>query len=221
MVPAELLLIVLLPIVLVVVVLLVAVLAAVLLTRGRKACLHEQALELPLAPEVALERCRAALLQLDGGARLAPASAAARGFEAVVGLTFWSWGERITVTAEPLGKDRTLLRLQSWCRLGTTLQDWGKNAGNVARLAEAVQRQGDAIEVRTRAGGLSRCAYCHDDLDPAAAVACVGCLARHHAGCWDDHGACAACREVDRFVGVERTPGAPEKAPPPRAREKG
>jgi len=38
-----------------------------------------------------------------------------------------------------------------------------------------------------------RCPYCHDtvDRDKDAWVACQGCLARHHAGCWQEGGACS------------------------------
>ncbi|MBX3466427.1 MAG: hypothetical protein KF878_05955 [Planctomycetes bacterium] len=44
---------------------------------------------------------------------------------------------------------------------------------------------------------LERCPFCHDDvrLDrPGSWVACQGCLARHHAGCWTEARRCAACR---------------------------
>jgi hypothetical protein len=42
-----------------------------------------------------------------------------------------------------------------------------------------------------------RCPYCHADVDPESSewVACRGCLARHHASCWGEHGTCAACGE--------------------------
>jgi hypothetical protein len=43
---------------------------------------------------------------------------------------------------------------------------------------------------------LGRCPYCHEDvLDAPGFVLCRGCLARHHAACWIEHGACASCRE--------------------------
>jgi hypothetical protein len=42
---------------------------------------------------------------------------------------------------------------------------------------------------------VSRCPFCHVPVDLAAQewVACEGCLARHHASCWRDHGSCSAC----------------------------
>src|SRR5581483_7666534 len=45
------------------------------------------------------------------------------------------------------------------------------------------------------ATNLSRCPYCHADVHPEASdwVACAGCLARHHQGCWNEHGSCASC----------------------------
>jgi hypothetical protein len=41
----------------------------------------------------------------------------------------------------------------------------------------------------------SRCPYCHADIRTEASdwVACEGCLARHHASCWSEHGSCATC----------------------------
>jgi hypothetical protein len=41
----------------------------------------------------------------------------------------------------------------------------------------------------------SRCPFCHEGVDPAAAawVACSACLGRHHAACWGEAGRCAAC----------------------------
>lgn len=39
----------------------------------------------------------------------------------------------------------------------------------------------------------TRCPFCHDEASAAGSVACQGCLARHHAACWDEAGRCAAC----------------------------
>ncbi|MCO5168908.1 MAG: hypothetical protein M9894_21420 [Planctomycetes bacterium] len=57
-------------------------------------------------------------------------------------------------------------------------------------------------EATRRVAGVGRCPFCHDDLrvdDAASWVACQGCLARHHAGCWAEAGRCAACR-TDRAL---------------------
>jgi hypothetical protein len=42
---------------------------------------------------------------------------------------------------------------------------------------------------------VSRCPFCHVPVDLATQewVACGGCLARHHASCWRDHGSCSSC----------------------------
>ncbi|MCO5170195.1 MAG: hypothetical protein M9894_27995 [Planctomycetes bacterium] len=74
----------------------------------------------------------------------------------------------------------------------------------------------DAAQVRFQGAAPTRCPFCHDAVDRAAGgwVACEGCLARHHAGCWAEHGACGACGEA-AFVGP---PGAGEEATPSRPR---
>ncbi len=40
-----------------------------------------------------------------------------------------------------------------------------------------------------------RCPYCHEAVERSDQdkVACNACMAWHHAGCWNEHGACAAC----------------------------
>jgi len=57
-----------------------------------------------------------------------------------------------------------------------------------------------ALSERERAqiavkGSPTRCPYCHDDCRPGEGeVACRACLARHHADCWKEHGACGSCQ---------------------------
>lgn len=55
-------------------------------------------------------------------------------------------------------------------------------------------------------GSPTRCPFCHEHLDTAKAgwVACGGCMARHHAECWDERGACASCGGLRRLVAEER-----------------
>jgi hypothetical protein len=55
-------------------------------------------------------------------------------------------------------------------------------------------------------GGLTRCPFCHADVDVAGAdwVACKGCLARHHLACWGESGACATCG-LPRFLPAAST----------------
>ena len=45
-----------------------------------------------------------------------------------------------------------------------------------------------------------RCPYCHESCRPVGAVVCQECLGRHHTGCWEEHGACAACGSTRRLV---------------------
>ncbi len=60
---------------------------------------------------------------------------------------------------------------------------------------------------------LVRCPYCHADVNVERDVwvACKACLARHHATCWREGGACASCRTAE-FVSMR----APEPPPPTR-----
>jgi tetratricopeptide (TPR) repeat protein len=58
--------------------------------------------------------------------------------------------------------------------------------------------------------GLNRCPRCHVDfsLPQQDWVACWGCLARHHAACWEQAGQCASCGEA-RSLGTSETLTAP------------
>ncbi len=58
---------------------------------------------------------------------------------------------------------------------------------------------GDALERQVQvAGGPGRCPFCHDAVERSKErwVACEACLARHHADCWHEAGACAGCGET-------------------------
>ena len=53
------------------------------------------------------------------------------------------------------------------------------------------------------AGSPVRCPFCHEDVRreaPQAWVACAGCMARHHAACWDEAGRCSACGVGERLA---------------------
>lgn len=73
-------------------------------------------------------------------------------------------------------------------------------------LADGLGRPAVAPQVRAAGGGV-RCPYCHTDTEPAQAVACTHCFARHHEACWDEHTECAACGNRTRFTAVEETEG--------------
>lgn len=58
-----------------------------------------------------------------------------------------------------------------------------------------------------------RCPYCHDGVDPDdTKTACDGCMSWHHAPCWREHGACAACGGARALTTAEEV--ASEPAPP-------
>lgn len=70
-----------------------------------------------------------------------------------------------------------------------------------------------------------RCPFCHEGIAVAAEewLACEGCLARHHAGCWSESGRCASCgggRSLAR-AGVGPTADAWRVRVEARAREAG
>ncbi len=54
--------------------------------------------------------------------------------------------------------------------------------------------------------GLSRCPFCHASVDFAAAawVACAGCLARHHASCWEESRVCSSCGDPRPLATAEK-----------------
>ena len=59
---------------------------------------------------------------------------------------------------------------------------------------------------------LVRCPYCHTgvDLERETWVACAACLARHHAACWGEGGACGTCGERRPLAS---RPAAPRRLP--------
>ena len=62
----------------------------------------------------------------------------------------------------------------------------------------------DRLTVRTE---LTRCPFCHDDVDPAGPdwLACRRCLARHHRGCWREGRRCGACGG-EQYLGLTVRP---------------
>lgn len=63
----------------------------------------------------------------------------------------------------------------------------------------------DEVRERIAVRGTLRCPYCHDGCEPSGSVACRDCLARHHATCWQEQGACSSCGSTHRLV-AEATP---------------
>lgn len=52
------------------------------------------------------------------------------------GVTFSSWGEKITVTLTPLGNATTQVHIHSECGMPTQVIDWGKNKQVVHNIYE-------------------------------------------------------------------------------------
>lgn len=57
-------------------------------------------------------------------------------FEAKVGLTFWSFGEKITVSLESANNNKTKVYIESRPVYKLTLVDYGKNFKNVKKIEE-------------------------------------------------------------------------------------
>jgi hypothetical protein len=86
----------------------------------------------PLPPDAALERCRAALDQLRvRTVRTDPASAMVRGR---VPMTWATWGERIECRVHP-AEQGSRVEIRSRPVLRTTLVDFGRNRENVERVS--------------------------------------------------------------------------------------
>jgi hypothetical protein len=65
--------------------------------------------------------------------------------DAKVGVTFWSFGESVTVRLEALGRNSTRVIIRSQPRLSTTTVDWGKAAQNVELFVRSLgELAGDA-----------------------------------------------------------------------------
>lgn len=69
----------------------------------------------------------------------------------VTRVSIWSWGEEVTVDADPSGVVGTKVRVESRPRF--QLSDWGRSKRNVRRLAEALTRAD--VERATSAGSPS------------------------------------------------------------------
>ena len=80
-----------------------------------------------------------------------------------------------------------------------------------ARVEEAAARQAAASSSLAVRVGL-RCGYCHGALPREAGLFCAGCLAPHHAECWDAHGGCTAAGCGGRSA-VRPQQRAPEQVP--------
>lgn len=56
------------------------------------------------------------------------------------GVTFTSWGEKITITLTRVNSEMTTMEIHSECGLKTQVIDWGKNKRNVCNIYEEIER---------------------------------------------------------------------------------
>jgi len=63
---------------------------------------------------------------------------------------------------------------------------------------------------------IQRCPFCRDSVSPEGGetVACLRCLARHHASCWRESTRCGSCGD-DRVLGRPQPPLTVGRSPPP------
>jgi hypothetical protein len=66
-------------------------------------------------------------------------------FVAEVGISFWSWGEKISIEIDPGGA----VWIESRCRLPTQCLDWGKNQRNVDAFLALVDEKARQIGAST------------------------------------------------------------------------
>ena len=55
------------------------------------------------------------------------------------GVTFTSWGEKVTVTLTPMSAQTTKVEVHSECGMPTQVIDWGKNKQNVCNILEYIE----------------------------------------------------------------------------------
>src|SRR5262245_36074271 len=63
-------------------------------------------------------------------------------YSASTGVSFWSWGEGVTIE---LGPDEGEMFVRSQCSFPTQCIDWGRNASNVRKFLAAVDRALDEL----------------------------------------------------------------------------
>ena len=81
------------------------------------------------------------------------------------GVTFTSWGEKITLTLTPLSATSTKIHAHSECGLPTQVIDWGKNKQNVSNILQYIEKNlpaapSAAFTADTPAVGVKYCFKC-------------------------------------------------------------
>lgn len=82
----------------------------------------------PLAAEAAINLVQSAILKWSSR------RVSSNELEIAIPTSIWSFGENITVQAEPLGRDASRLNIKSTSAFRGTLVDWGKNKRNIEHL---------------------------------------------------------------------------------------
>lgn len=54
-------------------------------------------------------------------------------------VSFWSWGENVTITCQYLDDYHTRIHIESKPKLSTTLVDWGKGKRNINNVLNAMK----------------------------------------------------------------------------------
>ena len=54
-------------------------------------------------------------------------------------VSFWSWGENVTISCQYLDDYHTRIHIESKPKLSTTLVDWGKGKRNIRNVLDAMK----------------------------------------------------------------------------------
>lgn len=96
------------------------------------------------------------------------------------GVTFTSWGEKITVTLTPVSAEVTSVNAHSECGMPTQIVDWGKNKQNVCNVLEYIEKMAPtAVASASAAPAAAEAAPAAAEAAPAAQAAnkkfCIHC----------------------------------------------
>jgi hypothetical protein len=96
---------------------------------------HEETVSVPLGIDEAYRRALSATDAFNR-AKVSAADEQAHRVELKVGMSFKSWGEKVTIGLTPEGEGVTRADLSSQASLGTTMVDYGKNHDNVQQVKD-------------------------------------------------------------------------------------
>lgn len=96
---------------------------------------HEETVTLKRGADDAYQRALSATGAFKK-AKVTEADEGTRRVELKVGMSFKSWGEKVTIELSPADDGATRAVLSSQASLGTTMVDYGKNYDNVQRVKD-------------------------------------------------------------------------------------